>query len=429
MQQPTLTDTAELAKELDELAGREELALRSAELQGLAADLRAGNRLAEWAELDLVAAFARPESLAAPAPVTSREGLLRRLVRVVRGRAWRGRTPREVLNAAVAGARRVRVRDELLEAALGVLVFVPLLVTWFGLREASRAYHELSEEDPEQATRPFLQLWQSGFGGRVSALGRFDNVALMAVLLIALIVLTAVWHARVRGRADRERAERETEREHLLGRLTSVLTRTQLALADQRLAAPMRFTGELAKAAGKLETLLRKATDGQRALSRAADATQRATDGLGTAADRLSAAVAPLGAATARLEAAVQAGQAENARLASANAAEVRGVGDRITGMGRQIETALNELTTVQRELLTTSRDVVAATDRAAEAVVQSAEATDEAVRGMRDATDRWDAAAAHWENAAHQVEEKTRNLTGYAPGFVGVPGPQGPVR
>ncbi|CAM5483433.1 hypothetical protein SALBM135S_06096 [Streptomyces alboniger] len=133
-----------------------ELAPRSAELHVLHEDLGSMSQLDQWAEVDLVQAYVRPESVTSLPEQTSGK------------------------------------RDRLLEAALGVLVFVPLLITWYGLREAVRAYGKLAEEEPKQATRPFLQLRQSGFGGHLSSLGRFENVALMAVLLIALLVALPV---------------------------------------------------------------------------------------------------------------------------------------------------------------------------------------------------------------------------------------------
>ncbi|UCM87840.1 hypothetical protein [Streptomyces marincola] len=423
-----MTDTTELARELRSLADEELLALRRAELRGLADDLEQNRNLAEWADIDLLRAFARQESTAPAAPPPTGRGALGTLRHVLSPaflRGLRGRPPGRLLRDAVAAVRRRRVRDDLLEAVLGVLVFVPLLVTWFGLREAGRAYEELSREDPEQATRPFLQLWQTGFGGRVSTLGQFDNVALTAVVLISLLVLLALWHARAKSRGEREWEEQQAARERLLGRLTSVLTRTQLALAGRRLSAPGQFTGELAKAAGRLGNLVRKATDGQRTLATATTAAHDATTELRVAAQRIADAAAPLGAATVRLEAAVQAGQAETARVSAASAAEVRDVGERITRMGQQIESALAELTTVQRELTASTQAATRASEEAAEAVRHSASRTDDAVSGMRDAAERWDVAAAHWQDAAARVDSGVRELTGRAPGFGAVPGPR----
>ncbi|MEI5097921.1 hypothetical protein RB200_03760 [Streptomyces sp. PmtG] len=102
-----LLNKQELIQRLQDLTGKPELSPRAAELDALAHDLTHDKRLDRWAELDLVHAYVRPES------VTTR------------------------------GGRRSARRGTLLEAALGTLVFVPLLVTWFGLREAVHAYGKL----------------------------------------------------------------------------------------------------------------------------------------------------------------------------------------------------------------------------------------------------------------------------------------------
>jgi hypothetical protein len=415
---PQLVDTGELAKELGKLAKEPALALRKDELRCLAEDLKDGRDLAQWAEVDLLDSFARPESLAPP---DARIGAMRRVGRFFRNRPWQ--KPGDLAKRLGRGMKRRAVREDLLEAALGVLVFVPLLITWFGLWEASQAYNELSEEEPRQATRPFLQLWQSGFNGRVSGIGRFDSVALMAVLVISAIVLTAVWHAWARARTDRER-------DHLLGRLVAVLTRTQLALSVELAASPRRFTGELSKAAKRLESLVRQADNGQQELAKAATAVHDATSAIQGASQRLTDATNPLGSATDRLEAVMRAGQEETARVGRANADEMRAVGDRVGEMGRQIEAVVKELTIVQRELLDSTQAVVSATDQASQAMVASSAKTDEAVRRMGQSADGWDVAAAHWQDAAHRLEAAIRMLPGaQQPRWGPAPDPMAPPR
>ncbi|MGP3971286.1 hypothetical protein [Streptomyces sp. 6N223] len=430
MPQPELVNTGKLADELRELAGRDELELRRDELNSLAEDLSGGHDLASWAEVDLIASFARPESLAVR-PRPARLGPLRRLSRFLSSRPWQ--QPRALAGRLWSGLRKRAVREDLVEGILGVLVFAPLLFTWWGLWEASQAYAELREEDEEQATRPFLQLWQSGFEGRAGALGRFDNVAFLALVAISALLITAVWHAWARAREERERERQREEREYLLGELTAVLARAQLALTTHLAASPRRFAGELGKASRRLESVVSKADDGQRQLATAAGAVRDATSALETASRRVADASAPLGTATDRLEAVVKAGQAETARLSGVNAAEVRSVGDRIGLLGQQIEHAVKELTGVQRELLGSTRDVVGATDQAAQAMVASSARTNDAVDRMREAADRWDVAAAHWQDAAHRVNTGVHRITGDPPPWGpeppnGTPLPPGPT-
>ncbi|MGA4838956.1 hypothetical protein [Streptomyces sp. G45] len=364
-----LLNKQELIKQLQDLAGKPQLGPRAEELDALAHDLERDKRLDRWAELDLVAAYARPESVV-----------------VERGRP---------------SARR----DALLEAALGALVFVPLLVTWFGLREAVHAYGELSKVDREEATRPFLQLWQSGFGGHLSPLGRFENVALMAVVLIALLVLLSVVHARVRARAEQEEAEQEAERERLLAALASVLTRLQMLLAPHRSASPKQFTSELTKAAGEMRSLAAEAEKNHKALVSATGAVTGATTSLRDAAGKLSAEIPKLGAAADRIDTTLRDGQRAAASAGTANADAARLIADQVKAAGTTVEASLKSLLTAQRELVAKTEAVALATEQASKALVSSTGRTNDAVDGMREATERWDAAAAHWQDAAARVE------------------------
>ncbi|MFG2498055.1 hypothetical protein ACGFSB_07515 [Streptomyces sp. NPDC048441] len=375
-----LLDEQQLIDELQRLADHPSLAPRSAELSVLAKDLKSANRLDQWAEVGLADAYVRPESVITP-PV---------------GQAVR--------------------HDGRLEAALGILVFIPLLVTWFGLREAVRAYGELSEEDPRESTRPFLQLWQSGFGGHLSALGRFENVALMAVLLIALLVLLSVWHARVRARTEREETERQSEREQLLAELASVLTRTQMVLAPHRSASPQQFAAELTKAATQMRDLASKSASSHRALTGTTTTVSKSIDALKAAADALTLEVPKLGVAASRIEQTLRDGRtaADKASVAGADAA--RGIADRVKAAGDTVEASLRSLIAAQQSLVTKSESVASATDRASQALVASTGRTGDAVDGMREATERWDAAAAHWQDAAARLDARIGALVGASP-------------
>lgn len=424
MPQSALVDCVQLARELRDLAKQAPLAGRKQELEGLADDLTAGSDLEVWADLDLVASFARPESFAPLGSGGSVSGRKAKVAATGRGgRPW-----------ATAWARIRRVRDEPLEAALGVLVFLPLLVTWAGLRMASEAYGELAESDPKQASRPFLQLWQSGFDGHLSSYERFDSVALTAVGLIGALLLLAIWHAWVRTRAERELAGEETERATLLARLTSVMTRTQLALMPHRYGSPKQFGAELTAAARQLRSLNKQAAASHDKLVLAADASQTAVTGLAAASDRLAQEVPRLGTIADRIETAIRTGtdvlrdahtkavdamrtsQDSTTKTGQDNVTAVREVGDRIVQAGALIDTALKELVTAQRDLAGLSGHAVAATERVSEAMVRSADRTVDAVDGMRRATEQWDAAAAHWQDAAARLDAGMHRLAGEPP-------------
>ncbi|MCF3123203.1 hypothetical protein IPZ68_26370 [Streptomyces arenae] len=376
-----LLDKASVVKELRRLAALPELSPRAAELKALEQDLSATTRLDSWAEVDLVQAYVRPESVRASAAV-----------------------------------QKTGRHDRLLEAALGVLVFIPLLITWYGLREAVRAYGELAEEDRKQATRPFLQLWQSGFGGHLSSFGRFENVALMAVLLIALLVALSVWHARVRVRGEHDEEAQEAARERVLAELASVLTRTQMLLAPFRSASPLQFTAELTKAAQKMQLLTNKAEQSHKALSGATASVNQATDALKQAALALSKEVPKLGDAATRIDTTLRDGTAQTAKAGQANAAAARGIADHVKSAGATVEASLKALVAAQQSLVAKSESVAKATEQASQALVSSTGRTGDAVDGMREATERWDAAAAHWQDAAARLDARMDSLAGALP-------------
>ncbi|MFD4629260.1 hypothetical protein ACFVYR_05065 [Streptomyces sp. NPDC058284] len=372
-----LLDKALIVKELRRLAGLPALAPRSAELTVLHQDLAGSNQLDRWAEIDLVRAYVRPESV----------------------RAATGRAPGR--------------HDRLLEAALGVLVFVPLLITWFGLREAVHAYGELAKDDPKESTRPFLQLWQSGFGGHLSAFGRFENVALMAVVLIALLVALSVWHGRVRVRTERHEETQDADEDRLLAELASVLTRTQMLLAPHRAASPQQFTAQLTKAAQTMQLVTHKAEQSHKALNDATTCVGQAVNALSQATRALTTEVPKLGDAAHRIDTSLRVGTTETVKAGRANADAARGIADHVKSAGNTVEASLKALIAAQQSLVVKSESVARATELASQALVSSTGRTGEAVEGMREATERWDAAAAHWQDAAARLDARMDALTG----------------
>jgi hypothetical protein len=170
--------------------------------------------------------------------------------------------------------------------APGVLVFVPILITWIGLGAATAAYRETVGTDPNAAGRPFLEQWQTGFGGHLSTALTFDRVATYTVLailaLLGLLVATA-W--------DRHRLADEEERETaaLAAELASALTAAQLAMSRRNLSSPLRFEEELSRVAGELRELYADARRAQTAAQRATTIAGQATERLlGTTVDLTS---------------------------------------------------------------------------------------------------------------------------------------------
>ena len=117
---------------------------------------------------------------------------------------------------------------DVLEVVRNVLVFAPIAVTWFGLSLAAAAYYGLIGRQPDQVSKPFLLLWEGGFGGTLPL--NFSSLALIDATLIAvLIVLSLALFTRseLRGRAVRARVLlKESEIRALLGEASSAGTLT-----------------------------------------------------------------------------------------------------------------------------------------------------------------------------------------------------------
>jgi ABC-type transporter Mla subunit MlaD len=251
-------DRKAVAEELRGLTGLTEGSGRL--VRELASALDDGDvaRLEQWAELDLLSVFARGENLAKPVPRTgggppSRHSYLRpQLGSTAGSRAW------ELLDLAWARLAAVREQgwERAAEAVLGVLVFVPLLVTWTGLALAASAYGRLASGDAPQSTRPFLQLWESGFDGRLPGWARFGDIAVTAVVFISMLLLLSAAHSLARHRAQSTAEREDDERELRLGRLVAVVSRAQFVVGGYRIDSPTRLSDALSGRAGELTQLL-----------------------------------------------------------------------------------------------------------------------------------------------------------------------------
>src|SRR5215207_7923631 len=165
----------QLAEHLEEMAGTlEPVDARAADrMRGLARAVATDEGRQRWAEVDLRRVF-NTERLAY-ALALEREG----------GYA----------HSTIAGADRLR----------NILVLVPILLTWFALAEAARAYNRFLALSPDEVRQPFLLLWERGFGGQASGFApSFSTVALIDAVLIAIIIgLTLYSHGRREAREEK----------------------------------------------------------------------------------------------------------------------------------------------------------------------------------------------------------------------------------
>ncbi len=103
-------------------------------------------------------------------------------------------------------SRLTRVGDFLAILA-GFGIFVPLLITWDGIRSASATYSDLLAQNQLTAGSSFFSLWMSGFGGRTTTFAQTALLTFSTLLLVAVTYTTArIMQVTGEGRAARREA-------------------------------------------------------------------------------------------------------------------------------------------------------------------------------------------------------------------------------
>ncbi len=237
--------------------------------------------------------------------------------------------------------------------APGVLVFLPIVVTWVGLALATGAYRRALALDPSLVGRSFLELWQTGMSGQLNSLFTFDRAALMTLTALFILVTSVVLAAVVR----RVHGDVVDEHELRLNQtLHGLLAETSLVLAEEKLTAPDRFAMEFNLATQELRSLHAEARKLQNAAARtttsagkAADVASAASTALVDAVVRLDSSVMDVarGVRDTREAAAAQASETTRVSEASAlavSAAVAASVADSMSA-ARSVVAAHNELT------------------------------------------------------------------------------------
>jgi len=189
--------------ELRALAKDDRLRGRSEQLRKLARDLKAEKDLERWAQVDLFSAFLRADTI----------------------------------ESAPRSAQR-RWADTVLDLLPTTLVFLPIVVTWFGLYHATAAYRQ-SRGDPDLAGKSFLEQWQTGFDHRLAEWLYFDRIAFMTLLCVCALITASVSQAILRRRADQDAAESHSQ---LTRRLAAALTAADFQLSRFRLNDSSRLS-------------------------------------------------------------------------------------------------------------------------------------------------------------------------------------------
>ncbi len=128
-----------------------------------------------------------------------------------------------------------------LEIARNTLVLAPIIVTWYGISQATDKYHillsELLKTNPNQNFQPFLYLWQQGFGGRLPWFLTLSNIALFdAFLLLLIFILTFLTFALSQTSTSQNEQEAQQVRSEIVHALTGaslvILGKKKLTAGD-----------------------------------------------------------------------------------------------------------------------------------------------------------------------------------------------------
>lgn len=197
--------------ELRALAQERDLATRRNLLVSLADAVDGGKNADEWATIDLHSALGAP-----------------------------------VIATTEPEKRQLTV----LEIIRVVLIFLPIMSTWFGLDRATRAYSNLTEA--QRANGPsFFQQWLTGFGGRLTF--SFTTMTWVTLALVLLVIVVSVAIEVLQNQATLPSEEKHLQ---LTERLAAALAEASLLLAKRRLSTPARFREEMTKAAAEMNQAL-----------------------------------------------------------------------------------------------------------------------------------------------------------------------------
>jgi len=146
-----------------------------------------------------------------------------------------------------------------MELIRNTLILAPIMVTWFGISQATEKYASLLNDylssGTHGSTQPFLYLWQGGFDGRLSPLLTLSSIAFFdAGLLLLILILTFFTFY-----LDQQNTEHsDTEALQLRGELMHALTGASLLLVGKRKPEPLTAGDNLEVVAQKYDQMTRE---------------------------------------------------------------------------------------------------------------------------------------------------------------------------
>ena len=143
-----------------------------------------------------------------------------------------------------------------LEIIRNTFIFAPIIVTWYGISQATEKYNDLISaairaKQLDLYSQPFLYLWQQRFGGSLPGYLTLSSIALVDVLIL-LFILTFTFFAYVLSNTSTARKDQDAQR--LRANLNHAITGAILSLH----ARPQLTAGNnLELVARNLDTMVR----------------------------------------------------------------------------------------------------------------------------------------------------------------------------
>jgi methyl-accepting chemotaxis protein len=141
-------------------------------------------------------------------------------------------------------AASYRARTRRAHMVRNIAALVPLLITWLALGLASREYRNELARVPNDSAKPFLLLWEDGFGQHGLFAPTFAEVALLDFAIIVLLLALTAWVHYSEGRD-------ESSRSRVMHSLWTGLAALKIAMA-QSTPRPPADAQEWADAARKI---------------------------------------------------------------------------------------------------------------------------------------------------------------------------------
>lgn len=275
-----------------------------------------------------------------------------------------------------------------LEKWRNISVLAPLIITWMGIASATHAYGNLLDVQPEQASKPFIQLWEQGFNGTASwwvlpfsVIGALDVIAVGIVIGLSYLV----GRARVRAEVDLPAADDLVRDE-----LRDVLVDASLLLAKDAMGSPRFFDDTLTVVAQKMadveSRIVQSGAQADKALERAIEVVEK----LDAAALKMTEAGGSIAGGLKAVEPLLSDARDELKAVAAADravAAEVgRGIGSLSAAAG-DVASSARDVAQAASGVGHDFRAGGAAADRLAQSVETAAEKVGDASGGLDSVT------------------------------------------